>query len=148
MIDSNYTMTSDSDKFAVWEDEISGDCMIWNKEHSILIPMGKDKLMAWQVCKQLNELLTIKKKSAKPTPLKDEIMEVLSDISEKEFDMGNKIKRQKEHIKNLETEIKCLKNDNRSLQRSYTNLSKDLEQIKGERDYYQKEYMKLRTGGF
>jgi len=119
---------------------------IWDKLEDVPLPFEikpKDMLIAQSLCTKLNRLATIKEnKSNKPKPLKDELIELLSDIPATQIDMANKIKRQKQHIKTLEQKIKYLKKDNQSLQRSYCKLSTDLQQITGERDYYYKEHIK------
>ena len=61
--------------------------------------------------------------------------------------MANKIKKQKQHIKDLENKIRLLKRDNHSLQRNYCKKTTDLNQIKQERDYYERKLKEWREIG-
>lgn len=100
-------------------------------------------VLAKDLCRELNELNKIKI-NTKPKPLKTEILQLLNEIDENKYEMANKIKTQKQHIKDLEHQIKLLKRDNKGLQRNYCKVTTDLEQIKGERDYYESKYHKVR----
>lgn len=53
----------------------------------------------------------------KPTPLKDRILDALEDIDQSKYDMQNKILKQKEHIKQLETKLRTNKFDVKNSQR-------------------------------
>ena len=79
-------------------------------------------------------------KKEKPKPLKDEIMDLLEGIDQSKYDMQNKILKQKQHIKELETRIKHLKNDVKNNQRSINSLSRKCDLCNYKTDYEFKEY--------
>lgn len=122
--------------------------IIYDNEKQLPLPFTVTDIVAAKAfCKELNELATIKQNN-KPKPLKTEILEILSKIDEPQYEMANKIKKQKQHIKDLENKIRLLKRDNRSLQRNYCKKTTDLNQIKEERDYYEQKLMSWRENGY
>ena len=129
---------------------IDAKIVIYDNEKGLPLPFEiteNNYILAKSLCEELNELATIKKNN-KPKPLKTEILEILSKIDEPQYDMANKIKRQKQHIKDLENKIRLLKRDNRNLQRNYCKKTTDLNQIKEERDYYQQKLTSWRENGY
>lgn len=124
--------------------------IIFDNEDRLPLPFDiteNNYILARDLCDKLNRLATIKQNN-KPKPLKTEILEILSKIDEPQYDMANKIKRQKQHIKDLENKIRLLKRDNQSLQRNYCKKTTDLNQIKEERDYYEQKLMSWRENGY
>lgn len=124
--------------------------VIYDNEDKIPLPFeitGNSYILAKDLCDKLNKLATIKQNN-KPKPLKTEILEILSKIDEPQYEMANKIKKQKQHIKDLENKIRLLKRDNHSLQRNYCKKTTDLNQIKEERDYYEQKLMSWRENGY
>lgn len=124
--------------------------IIFDNEDRLPLPFEiteNNYILARDLCDKLNKLATIKQNN-KPKPLKTEILEILSKIDEPQYDMANKIKKQKQHIKDLENKIRLLKRDNHSLQRNYCKKTTDLNQIKEERDYYQQKLMSWRENGY
>ena len=128
--------------------DITKKPVIYDNKKDLPLPVEIiDELLAKRLCEELNELATIKQNN-KPKPLKTEILEILSKIDEPQYEMANKIKKQKQHIKDLENKIRLLKRDNHSLQRNYCKKTTDLNQIKEERDYYEQKLMSWRRNGY
>lgn len=124
--------------------------VIYDNEDKLPLPFeitGNSYILAKDLCDKLNKLATIKENN-KPKPLKTEILEILNRIDEPQYEMANKIKKQKQHIKDLENKIRLLKRDNHSLQRNYCKKTTDLNQIKEERDYYQQKLISWRENGY
>lgn len=124
--------------------------IIFDNEDRLPLPFEiteNNYILARDLCDKLNRLATIKENN-KPKPLKTEILEILSKIDEPQYEMANKIKKQKQHIKDLENKIRLLKRDNHSLQRNYCKKTTDLNQIKEERDYYQQKLTSWRENGY
>ena len=129
---------------------IDAKIVIYDNEKGLPLPFEiteNNYILAASLCEELNELATIKKNN-KPKPLKTEILEILNRIDEPQYEMANKIKKQKQHIKDLENKIRLLKRDNHSLQRNYCKKTTDLNQIKEERDYYQQKLTSWRENGY
>ena len=124
--------------------------IIYDNEKKLPLPFEiteNNYILAKSLCEELNELATIKQNN-KPKPLKTEILQILEGIDEPKYEMANKIKKQKQHIKDLENKIRLLKRDNHSLQRNYCKKTTDLNQIKEERDYYQQKLTSWRENGY
>ena len=114
---------------------------VWDTKECLPVGFFEYWGEAMHICSLLNELNN-KTHKEKPKPLKQQIIDIIEDVDNDKFDMKNKIIRQKEHIKDLESKIRLLKKENQSLQRNYCKVSVDLQQVTGERDYYYKEYLK------
>lgn len=119
---------------------INPSWIIWDTKYQCPLPAKfDDELSATTHCKFLNKL-NQHKEDNKPKPLKEEILKALEEIPVKDYEMLNKIKRQKEHIKTLEHRIKLLKTENHSLQRSYCRISTELQHCKDDMEFYKQEY--------
>ena len=128
--------------------DITKKPVIYDNKKDLPLPVEVINVqLAKQLCEELNELATIKENN-KPKPLKTEILQILNKIDEPQYEMANKIKKQKQHIKDLENKIRLLKRDNHSLQRNYCKKTTDLNQIKEERDYYQQKLTSWRENGY
>lgn len=137
---------------------------IWDCKKCMSLPCCfETDIEARVMCDLLNELAK-EYKNNKPKPLKEEILEALGEIDISKYDMQNKILKQKEHIKELETKIKHLKNDVKNNQRSIDRLTKqDIEnnnkymcrveeidrlkccnrELKREKEAYRKRFIKI-----